>query len=299
MKVTAPTGTAVANAQALWRELNKLRDRTIRVNTHFTVTGTGEARNAARPRPGHYAAGGPVRRYATGGPVQGFPSGGAVFGAGQHFRQHPRDALERRVRHPRRCRPPVRDAAVRLAQPDVGAATRPNVPRAVPGPGRGRGGTGPQVTYNVYPANPSSTPPICGCYSGRRRPAPGWGGRDRCPSSPRPGWSSSPGPRAEHRLHLRHLLRPRWRVWPLTSRQLGWYTLADGVSGGGAPELTTDPHPRAGRGCVTRSPWPGRSCGPCTSTGTRTWSSWTGGGRWRAPSRAPCARGRGPGDRPP
>ncbi|WP_236243126.1 phage tail domain-containing protein [Streptomyces sp. CC228A] len=41
---------------------------------------------------------------------------------------------------------------------------------------------------------------------------------------------------------------PAGGVWPLTSRQLGWYTLADGVSGlGAAPrELTTDPHPRGG-----------------------------------------------------
>lgn len=41
---------------------------------------------------------------------------------------------------------------------------------------------------------------------------------------------------------------PSGGVWPLTSRGLGWYTLADGVSGLGAVprELTTDPHPRGG-----------------------------------------------------
>jgi hypothetical protein len=41
---------------------------------------------------------------------------------------------------------------------------------------------------------------------------------------------------------------PAGGVWPLTSRRLGWYTLADGVSGLGAVprELTTDPHPRGG-----------------------------------------------------
>ncbi|WP_171110604.1 MULTISPECIES: phage tail domain-containing protein [unclassified Streptomyces] len=41
---------------------------------------------------------------------------------------------------------------------------------------------------------------------------------------------------------------PAGGVWPLTRRSLGWYTLAEGVSGlGAAPyELTTDAHPRGG-----------------------------------------------------
>ncbi|MFR0351782.1 phage tail protein [Streptomyces sediminimaris] len=41
---------------------------------------------------------------------------------------------------------------------------------------------------------------------------------------------------------------PAGGVWPLTTEALGWYTLADGVSGlGAAPyELTSDPHPRGG-----------------------------------------------------
>lgn len=41
---------------------------------------------------------------------------------------------------------------------------------------------------------------------------------------------------------------PAGTVWPLTSRSLGWYTLADGVSGLGAAqyELTADAHPRGG-----------------------------------------------------
>ncbi|MET9729677.1 phage tail protein [Streptomyces sp. NPDC006458] len=41
---------------------------------------------------------------------------------------------------------------------------------------------------------------------------------------------------------------PAGGVWPLTTRALGWYTLAEGVSGlGAAPyELSTDPHPRGG-----------------------------------------------------
>ncbi|MFD7997329.1 phage tail family protein [Streptomyces mexicanus] len=39
---------------------------------------------------------------------------------------------------------------------------------------------------------------------------------------------------------------PSGTVWPLTSPNVGWFTLADGVSGLGAAhyELTTDPHPR-------------------------------------------------------
>ncbi|WP_151480620.1 phage tail family protein [Streptomyces albicerus] len=41
---------------------------------------------------------------------------------------------------------------------------------------------------------------------------------------------------------------PSGGVWPLTSRALGWYTLADGVDGlGAAPyQLATDAHPRGG-----------------------------------------------------
>ncbi|MEV1079866.1 phage tail protein [Streptomyces sp. NPDC050211] len=41
---------------------------------------------------------------------------------------------------------------------------------------------------------------------------------------------------------------PAGGVWPLTKRSLGWYTLADGVSGLGAVpyELTSDAHPRGG-----------------------------------------------------
>lgn len=41
---------------------------------------------------------------------------------------------------------------------------------------------------------------------------------------------------------------PSGTVWPLTSPELGWFTLSDGVSGlGAAPyELTTDAHPRGG-----------------------------------------------------
>ncbi|MDT0567924.1 phage tail family protein [Streptomyces sp. DSM 3412] len=41
---------------------------------------------------------------------------------------------------------------------------------------------------------------------------------------------------------------PAGVAWPLTRRSLGWYTLAEGVSGlGAAPyELTTDAHPRGG-----------------------------------------------------
>ncbi|MGY4960369.1 phage tail protein [Streptomyces sp. 900105245] len=41
---------------------------------------------------------------------------------------------------------------------------------------------------------------------------------------------------------------PAGGVWPLTTRALGWFTLAEGVSGlGAAPyELTTDPRPRGG-----------------------------------------------------
>lgn len=41
---------------------------------------------------------------------------------------------------------------------------------------------------------------------------------------------------------------PSGAVWPLTSRTLGWWTLAEGVSGlGAAPyELTSDVHPRGG-----------------------------------------------------
>jgi hypothetical protein len=41
---------------------------------------------------------------------------------------------------------------------------------------------------------------------------------------------------------------PSGTVWPLTDRESGWFTLADGVSGlGAAPyELTSDPHPRGG-----------------------------------------------------
>ncbi|MFD8970549.1 phage tail protein [Streptomyces sp. NPDC059568] len=41
---------------------------------------------------------------------------------------------------------------------------------------------------------------------------------------------------------------PTGQAWPLTMQSLGWYTLADGVSGLGAAsyELTTDPHPRGG-----------------------------------------------------
>ncbi|MGI5196587.1 phage distal tail protein [Streptomyces sp. CA-288835] len=41
---------------------------------------------------------------------------------------------------------------------------------------------------------------------------------------------------------------PTGGVWPLTRRSLGWYTLAEGVSGLGATpyELTSDAHPRGG-----------------------------------------------------
>ncbi|MBK3572582.1 phage tail family protein [Streptomyces sp. MBT65] len=41
---------------------------------------------------------------------------------------------------------------------------------------------------------------------------------------------------------------PSGMVWPLTDRDSGWWTLADGVSGLGAVpyDLTSDPHPRGG-----------------------------------------------------
>ena len=41
---------------------------------------------------------------------------------------------------------------------------------------------------------------------------------------------------------------PSGTVWPLTDQDVGWFTLADGVSGMGAARyaLTSDPHPRGG-----------------------------------------------------
>ncbi|GFH34286.1 phage tail tape measure protein [Streptomyces pacificus] len=81
VKVTAPTGTAVANAEALKRAIDNLRSRTITVTTRHVVTG-----DTARARGSHgsqlRAGGGRIRRYAEGGSVWGFPAGGMVAGPG-------------------------------------------------------------------------------------------------------------------------------------------------------------------------------------------------------------------------
>lgn len=153
VKVTAPTGTAVANAQALWRELNKLRDRYITVNTHFKVTGTGEARNAARLRAGHYAAGGPVRRYAEGGTVRGFPGGGAVFGPGSSTSDSIPAMLSDgeyviRAAAVRRYGQALFDSLNSMSTPPLSARLFPA--RSTAGQ-PGGASSGPTVTYNVYP----------------------------------------------------------------------------------------------------------------------------------------------------
>ncbi|MGW7359475.1 phage tail tape measure protein [Streptomyces sp. NPDC054802] len=81
VKITAPTRSAQENAKSLRRELDRLKNKHLTVNTHFSVTGTSAARQAANLRKGR-ARGGRVSRYADGGAVMGYPGGGAVFGPG-------------------------------------------------------------------------------------------------------------------------------------------------------------------------------------------------------------------------
>ncbi|WP_405911371.1 phage tail family protein [Streptomyces longwoodensis] len=62
------------------------------------------------------------------------------------------------------------------------------------------------------------------------------------------GGAGTPVPLPEIGYATATYIDPTGTVWPLTDEPLGWFTLADGVSGLGAAtyELTTDAHPRGG-----------------------------------------------------
>ncbi|MFI6465663.1 phage tail protein [Streptomyces sp. NPDC050538] len=62
------------------------------------------------------------------------------------------------------------------------------------------------------------------------------------------GGGSTPVPLPEIGYAVATYTDPTGRVWPLTDEEVGWFTLADGVSGLGAAtySLTSDAHPRGG-----------------------------------------------------
>jgi TP901 family phage tail tape measure protein len=88
VRITAPTGSAVRNAQALRRELDRLRNKYLTITTErITIfrnvqRGGGSNQAAKNAYETTRARGGLIRGYANGGPVQGFPFGGRVYGPG-------------------------------------------------------------------------------------------------------------------------------------------------------------------------------------------------------------------------
>ncbi|WP_137991271.1 phage tail tape measure protein [Streptomyces vilmorinianum] len=154
VKVTAPTASAVANAQALKRELDALKSKTIKVQTVFiTKYGTVGTPKGSGGR--ENAAGGLIHRYAGGGPVQGFPYGGPVFGPGSSTS----DSIPSWLSNNEYV---IRAAAVRHW--GVGLFDSLNAMRMpagallsgrlFPAPQHGQtpgGSSGQSVTYNVYP----------------------------------------------------------------------------------------------------------------------------------------------------
>lgn len=152
VKVTAPTHGPVENAKALRRELDRLRDKHLKVNTHFSVTGTSAARQAANLRKGQYAGGGRVRRYADGGAVMGYPGGGAVFGPGTATSDSIPAWLSNgefviRAAAVRRYGHALFESLNSMASPPLSGRMFAASPAAGPVE---RGSSSPQVTYNVY-----------------------------------------------------------------------------------------------------------------------------------------------------
>lgn len=87
VRITAPTGSAIKNAQALKRELDRLRNKSITITTtrltiFRNVQRGGGSNQAAKNAAETSRRGGLISGYASGGAVQGFPFGGAVYGPG-------------------------------------------------------------------------------------------------------------------------------------------------------------------------------------------------------------------------
>ncbi|MFJ6579239.1 phage tail tape measure protein [Streptomyces sp. NPDC091368] len=80
VKISAPTGSAISALNALQYRVDVLDGRVIDITTHYRTTGSPYPPSGGRAN--READGGYIRGYASGGDVQWMPWGGAVYGPG-------------------------------------------------------------------------------------------------------------------------------------------------------------------------------------------------------------------------